>query len=198
MSIFFLHHVRACCHRASTLLQNCKHSATQHTAISPHEASKYVLIRVRQRKQADREHLLYCITASTAQHSAISPHKAEKQVRADQSATTQASGQSWRSQHVIENLNSTLSYQNEGRNRNKSARPTKIYNFSHSAGVMREGFACSSDINKMQRCSFSPSFLCISYIHVASELLSWSMELWTFVSRQFAPKVVDLSDLIRI
>ena len=149
-------------------------------------------------RMSSTDHLLHRSTSSTTKHRAISPHEAGKQVRADQSATTQASGQSWRSQHVIENLNSTLSYQNEGRNRNKSARPTKIYNFSHSAGVMREGSACSSDINKMQRCSFSPSFLCISYIHVASELLSWSMELWTFVSRQFAPKVVDLSDLIRI
>ena len=35
--------------------------------------------------------LLYCGTASTAQHSAITPHKAANQVRADQSATTQAS-----------------------------------------------------------------------------------------------------------
>ena len=35
-------------------------------------------------------------TASTARHSAISPHKASKQVRADQSAKTQASRQSWR------------------------------------------------------------------------------------------------------
>ena len=49
-------------------------------------SSKYAPTRVRQRKQADREHLLlYCNTASAAQHSAI--------IHADQSATTQASRQ---------------------------------------------------------------------------------------------------------
>ena len=37
------------------------------------------------------------------------------------------------------------------------------------------------------------SSLCISYKHTASGLLSWSMELLAFASRQFAPKIVDLS-----
>ena len=39
-------------------------------------------------------------------------------------------------------------------------------------------------------------FLCISlisYMHAASGLFSWSMELLAFASRQFAPKMVDLS-----
>ena len=66
-----LYHVRACQSREAT----------------------NVPIRLRQRKQANRERLLlYCSTSSTAQHSAQS---AAKQVRADQSqsATTQAGRQ---------------------------------------------------------------------------------------------------------
>ena len=65
------------------------------------------------------EHLLlYFSTASTAPHSVISPHKAAKQVRADQSATTQATRQSWRQPaHVVEQLYSTLSSQSEQKNR---------------------------------------------------------------------------------
>ena len=31
--------------------------------------------------------------------------------------------------------------------------------------------------SKIQHCSFSPSFLCISYMHATSGLFSWSMEL---------------------
>ena len=38
-----------------------------------------------------------------------------------------------------------------------------------------------------------PYFFFISNTHAASELLSWSMELLAFGSRQFAPRIVDLS-----
>ena len=82
-------------------------------AISPHKSvSKYVPIRVRQRKQADKEHLLYCSIATTAQHSAIIPREAAKQARADQSATTQTSRQSWRepAHHVVEHLYSMAEF----------------------------------------------------------------------------------------
>ena len=62
----------------------------ENVAISPQNGtkpkSKYVPIRVRQRKQAGREHLLILYTVlqkyrkhSPAQHSAISPHIAAKQ-----------------------------------------------------------------------------------------------------------------------
>ena len=78
--------------------------------------------------------------------------------------------------------------------------PAKIYNHTHKAaeaGVMLEGLACISNLNKVQHCSFSPSFLCISYMPAASGLFSWSMELgllqvvslhlksWTFLSASF-------------
>ena len=56
-----------------------QHSTLQQSArTKPH--SKYVPMRVRQRKRADREHplVLYRSTASTAQNSATSPHKAAK------------------------------------------------------------------------------------------------------------------------
>ena len=85
----------------------------------------------------------------------------------------------------------TLSSQNERRNRNLPG--LQKCNYSHNAGVMREGFAFSFDLNMIQHCPFSPSFLCISYMHAASGLSSRSMELLAFASRQFASKIVDLS-----
>ena len=58
---------------------------------------------------------------------------------------------------------------------------------------MRGAFAYNFDLKKIPHCSFSPFILCISYIYAASGLLSWSMELLAFASRQFAPKIVNLS-----
>ena len=87
-------------------LPQAQHSTAQHSTAQSartNSPSKYLYmpITVRQRKQADREHPRYCSTTSTAQRSAISPHTAAKQARDDQSATTQASRQSWReTEHV--------------------------------------------------------------------------------------------------
>ena len=67
-----------------------------------------------------------------------------------------------------------------------------------SAGVMREGLAFSFDLNQILRSTtllllLSILFSCISYMHAASGLLSWSMELLEYASRQFALKFMDLS-----
>ena len=59
------------------------------------------------------------------------------------------------------------------------------------AGVMREAVAFVSNFATLL--FFSPSFLRISYVHAASRLFPWSMELLEFASRQFAPKSVDFS-----
>ena len=81
----------------------------------------------------------------------------------------------------------------------KSARLTKISNHSRSslyiAGVMRGGCAFVSNLNKIQQLLFLsvPPTVCISYMHAAPGLFSWSMELLAFATRQFAPKIVDLS-----
>ena len=37
------------------------------------------------------------------------------------------------------------------------------------------GLAFCLDLNKIQQCSFCPSFLCLSYMHAASGSFSWSM-----------------------
>ena len=58
---------------------------------------------------------------------------------------------------------------------------------------MREGLAFTSNLSKIQNLSFSPPFSCISYMHAASGLFSWSMELLEYASRQFALKFMDLS-----
>ena len=59
--------------------------------------------------------------------------------------------------------------------------------------MMRKGFGFFSNLNKIQHCSFSLSFLCVSCMHAASGLFSSSLELLAFSSRQFAPKIVKLS-----
>ena len=110
---------------------------------------------------------------------------------------------SWREPaRVVKRLYSVLSSHNERSNRNlPGLQKYSTILYSHSAGVMREGFAFSFDLNKIQF-SLSPS----SYMYLFStcmrhpgyypeawRLLSWTMELLAFESRRFAPKVVDLS-----
>ena len=133
-------------------------------------------IRVRQRQQADKRAstvLQYrkdssaqhsTAQLSSAQHSTAQParHKAAEQVRADQSATTgqrkQANGVS-ESQHMPSSIyTACLALKTK---KSKSARPT-ISKYSHSAGVMRKGFAFSFDLSKIQHGSFSPRPL---YVH---------------------------------
>ena len=65
------------------------------------------------------EHLLHCSTASTAQQSAVSPHKAAKQVRADQSATTQASRQ--RASTVLQYRNHSTAQRHQSAQRRKTS-----------------------------------------------------------------------------
>ena len=80
------------------------------------------------------EHLPQAYCCSTAQHSTQSYlHKAAKQVRAGQSATTQASKQASRvgeSQHVVEHLQ--LAMFSKRSKESKPVRPTKTYQYNHS------------------------------------------------------------------
>ena len=71
--------------------------------------------------------------------------------------------------------------------KSKSAPPTITLNNSRSstAGVLREGFACTL--------LFLP-VLSISSMHAASGLFSWTLELLAFANRQFEPKTMDLSN----
>ena len=100
---------------------------------------------------------------STAQHSTaqLALHKAANQVRADESATTQqASRQSWREPACRRAFIRLAMFSNRTKE-SKSARPTKSYNQSQNsvAGVMIGGLSSISIVGKLQRCSFSPSFL---------------------------------------
>ena len=70
-----------------------------------------------------------------------------------------------------------------------SARPAKTYNYSHNVGVDLPLVSISI---RLCLTAFSPSFSCISYMHAASGLVSWSMERLAFATRQFAPKIVKL------
>ena len=83
-----------------------------------------------------------------------SPRKAGKQVCADQNATPQTSRQSWRGPRasissVVVHLYSSKGFSKRTK-KYQSARHTKIYhpsNVALGAGVMREGFACDSNLS---------------------------------------------------
>ena len=103
---------------------------------------------------------------STAQRS--QPAQAAKQVRADQSATTQASRQGWL-QPACRRAFRQLAVFSKRTKKSGSARPTQMSNHSQRslADVMREGFACTL---------LFLSVLSISSIRAASGLFSWPMD----------------------
>lgn len=120
------------------------------------------------------EHLRIYRKHSTAQ-SAL--HKAANQARADQSTTTQASIQIWREPAYRQAFIQLATFSK----RTKEIKICPAYKNIHSqrslADVMRERFAFTPSLNEIQHCSFSQSFLCISYMHAASGLLypgAWS------------------------
>ena len=97
------------------------------------------------------------------------------------------------SQHAVDHLYRSLCSQNERRNPNlPGLQKSTSTHKAALAGVMRERFVVIFNLNK-PHCSFSPSFQCISFMHATPGLLSWRMELLVFTSRQFAPKIVEIS-----
>ena len=124
----------------------------------------------------------YCrraTTAYTAHSKAQSAlHKAPKYVPTIARQRKQAD-RVGESQHVVEHLYSSLRSQNERRNRNL---PGQIYsNHSQSSwswfDARRNHFYFQSQYSsKMQHWSFSPSSLCISYVH-ASRSPRWRSRL---------------------
>ena len=126
---------------------------------------------------------VYYHTASTAQCS--QPAQAAKEVRPDQSATTQASRRNWLESACGRAFIQLAVFSNEQRNQNLlRLQKTYIHSQSILASVMREGFACTL---------LFFSILFISSMHAASNLFSYAMEILAFASRQFAPKIMDLS-----
>ena len=129
-----------------------QHSTAQSARTKPQ--SKYVPIRVRQRKQADR---VGKSRASTCRRGGIQHAEFSKRTK-----------------------------------KSKSARPTR-YNYSHSAGVMREGFAFSFDLCKIN-CSYSVlCYICVQRPDCYPGAWgSWHLHLGICIlasaSRQVAPK----------
>ena len=95
-----------------------------------------------------------CSTAPRSQHG----QQPAKQVRADQSATTQASRRSWLAPACRRGYiqRAVLSKRT---NKSKSARPTK----KNAGGVMREGFACT--LLFISVLSISSIHAAVSYTH---------------------------------
>ena len=193
----FLHQVRTCCRRASinSIWQYRKHSTARRN--QPAHSRKASTCRPECDNASKRTESIHCNAVPQVQHSTAKSARTRPQskypyvpIRVRQ---RKQADKVWpEPARVVQHLHSTLSSQNEPRNRNLSGlqeNNTRVYNYSHSVGVMREGFASSFGLslrhNKTQHCSFSAFFPCISYMHTASGLLSWSMELLAFASGQF-------------
>ena len=97
---------------------------------------------------------------STARLAAL--HKAAKQVRADQSATTQAGRQSWRELACRRAFMQSLRSQNERRHRllpglrKCTSTPDAAYSWCHARKLCL--FFSNIKDTTLQHCSFSPSF----------------------------------------
>ena len=117
-------------------------------------------------------------TARTAQHSTAQSalHKAANQVRADHSATAQASRQNWQEPEYRQKIR-----QLARRNRNLP-RPQK--NIPGTRYMYCPYFSITTSTRYMlvpvaiQHCSFSLSFSCISYMHAASGLFHGAWSPW--------------------
>ena len=93
------------------------------------------------------DHLLYCSNTSTAQHSAISPHTPDSKYAPIRVRQHRQAARVGKSQHVVEHLHSTLSSQNEHRNRNVPG--LQNMQVLTQRRWMRKGFAFSFDLNKI-------------------------------------------------
>ena len=155
---------------------------------------------------------IYCVAVPQAQHSA-------KQVRADQSATTQASRQrasTWYCTAVSEAQHSTAQQSVRTKTKSKYV-PVRVRHREQADKSRREpaqfvehlyGTLSSRNEQRNQNvpglqqdtatsyyycryAPFSPSFLC-TFSCMRRPGCFPSMEFLTFASRQFAPKIVDL------
>ena len=168
----------------------CSNTSTaQHSAISPHTPdSKYAPIRVRQGKQADREHLLYCNTTSTAQHSKAQSARTKPQSKYEPTRVRQhrQAARVGKSQHVVEHLHSTLSSQNEHRNRNVPG--LQNMQVLTQRRWMRKGFAFSFDLNKINAICLR-LFYDMYLAHACGvRVVILEYGILAYASRQFAPK----------
>ena len=105
-------------------------------------------------------------------------HKSATQLCADQSATTQASRQSWRTRACRRAFTQLAAFSKRTK-KSKSAwqKYTTTHNAAAQAGVTGKNSPLFPISRKYKTTFFSPSFLCISYMHAAPWLFSWSMEL---------------------
>ena len=143
-----------------------------------------------------RAFAIHC-NASTEQRSSTesAQHKAAKQVRANQSATVQARGQTWLSQHVVEHSHSSLRSKNERRNQNlphQKKYAWYIHNHSQSslAGVIREDTALLEDLSPRPYGAFRECIPCSGCF--SSTWSSWHLQVvslhlksWTSLSASF-------------
>ena len=146
------------------------------------QVQQYVPIRVRQRKQADREHLLYCSTASKVHHSSI-PQKASKQVQHYVPIRVRPqANRVGESQHMP----SSIYTARRVLKRNEEIEVCPAYKIQTYANVHKQLLKLVCDV--ASRKLLFLSVLSISSVHAAActGLFSWTMELLAFARRQFS------------
>ena len=102
-------------------VHTAKHSTVERNQPVQSRKCPYVPIRAPKRKQAHREHVLYCSTLSTAQHRSVSPHKASNKyvpIRVSQRKHADRVGES---QHMWSSILKHVDFSKRAKN-SKSAR----------------------------------------------------------------------------
>ena len=156
--------VRACCRRASSAVSGIAvPQAQQSTTNQPTQSRKASACRSECHNASKQTESIYCIAVPQAQHSTAQsartkPPSKYVPLRVRQRKQANRVGES---QHkVVEYVYNTLRSQNERRNQNLPGlqKYATINNYSHSAGLTREGLAFSFDLNRIQHCSFLRPF----------------------------------------
>ena len=122
------------------------------------------------------EHVVvYCIAASQARRSTAQHSTAQHNQPAQSRTTTKCRSECETARKQTEMARASAyrrayiqctDFPKRTKNPN-STRPTKLHDYSHSADVMREGFAFRFHLKKIQHCSFPPSFR-MYFVHACS------------------------------
>ena len=198
----FLHQVRACCRRASinSIWQYRKHSTARRN--QPAHSRKASTCRPECDNASKRTESIHCNAVPQVQHSTAKSARTRPQskypyvpIRVRQ---RKQADKVWpEPARAVQHLHSTLSSQNEPRNRNLSGlheNNTRVYNYSHSVGVMREGFASSFGLSLRHNTAlFLRPFhvFCTCIRRPGCYLGAWSS--WHLQVVSFAPKILALS-----
>ena len=183
-----MHQVRACCRRASinSIWQYRKHSTARRN--QPAHSRKASTCRPECDNASKRTESIHCNVVPQVQHSTAKSARTRPQSKYPyvpiRVCQRKQADKVWpEPARVVQHLHSTLSSQNEPRNRNLPGlqeNNTRVYNYSHSVGVMRTALFLRS-FHVFRTCIRRPGCY----------LGAWSS--WHLQVVSFAPKILALS-----